>query len=347
MNERHQTLRATDTRAAIGLQRLRLLATRMLAIATVATACHSAASAQPAWRQVPGVYRMQIGNFRVTALSDGTALRDLSQIMSKPADVRQSYAAAHEDLPTELSINCFLIDTGDHRILVDTGAGELFGPGSGGLVTAMRAAGYEPASIDVILLTHIHGDHSGGLSIRGQPVFPNAVVRVDRRDPEYWLSVAAEAAAPAALKQTFKQSHQTVDPYVQAGRLQPFDGRTVLYSGISSVPEYGHTPGHSGYLIESKGQRLLLWGDIIHSAEVQFHDPTVTIEYDVDREAAITSRQQALAKAAQDGDLVGGAHLSFPGIGHVRAEGSGFAWLPAPYSAAVPPGQASRKEAPQ
>lgn len=159
--------------------------------------------------------------------------------------------------------------------------------------------------------------------------------------------MAAEAAAPAALQQTFKQSHQTLDPYVLAGRLQPFDGRTVLYPGISSVPEYGHTPGHSGYLIESKGQRLLLWGDITHSAEVQFHDPTVTIDYDVYREAAITSRQQALTKTAQDGDLIGGAHLSFPGIGHIRAEGGGFVWLPAPYSAAVPPGDAPRKQAPQ
>lgn len=347
MNDRHQTLRGADTRAATGLQRLRLLAKRTLAIAAVATACHSAASAQPAWRQVPGVYRMQLGDFRVTALSDGTALRDLSTLMSKPADVRQSYAAAHEDLPTELSINCFLIDTGDHRILVDTGAGELFGPGSGGLVAAMLAAGYDPASIDIILLTHIHGDHSGGLSVAGQRIFPNAVVRVDRRDPEYWLSIAAEAAAPNALRQTFKQSHQTLDPYVQAGRLQPFDGRTVLYPGVSTVPEYGHTPGHSGYLIESRGGRMLLWGDIIHSAEVQFQDPDVTIDYDVDREAAITSRRQALTKAAQEGYLVAGAHLSFPGIGHVRAEGGGFAWSPAPYSAAVPPGEAPRTQVPQ
>jgi glyoxylase-like metal-dependent hydrolase (beta-lactamase superfamily II) len=171
------------------------------------------------------------------------------------------------------------------------------------------------------------------------------MVHVDRRDPDYWLSSAVEATAPDAFKKTFAQSHRTVDPYVQAGRLQPFDGRTVLFPGISSVPEHGHTPGHSGYLIESEGQRLLLWGDVIHAAEVQFRDPTVTIDFDVDRDAAIASRRQALLSASQDGYLVGGAHLSFPGIGHVRADGDGFAWMPAPYSAAMPAGQTIGKGA--
>ena len=333
------------TRVVGFVPRLALLSAWLLAVFVAVTSCQATALAQPVWKQVPGVYRMQLGAFRVTVLSDGTALRDLSKIMSKPAEVRDAFSKAHETLPTELSINCFLIDTGAHKILVDTGAGELFGVGSGGLIAAMRAAGYEPDSIDVILLTHIHADHSGGLSVGGERLFRNAMVYVDRRDPDYWLSSAVEAAAPDAFKKTFAQSHQTVDPYVRAGRLQPFDGRTVLFPGISSVPEHGHTPGHSAYLIESEGQRLLLWGDVIHAAEVQFRDPTVTIDFDVDRDAAIASRRQALLSASQDGYLVGGAHLSFPGIGHVRADGDGFAWMPAPYSAAMPAGQTIGKGA--
>jgi glyoxylase-like metal-dependent hydrolase (beta-lactamase superfamily II) len=217
------------------------------------------------------------------------------------------------------------------KILVDTGAGELFGPTSGHLVTNLRASGYAPEDIDAILLTHIHGDHSGGLSIGGTRVFPNALVYVDQREPAYWLSTEAAERAPALRRTTFAQSHQTVDPYVNAGKVRTFDGATELFPGVHSVPEYGHTPGLTGYVFESRGQRLLLWGDIVHAAEVQFKDPTITIEYDIDLEQAVSSRERALKDAAQQGYLVGGAHLSFPGLGHVRHNQDHYAWVPAPY----------------
>lgn len=283
--------------------------------------------------QAPGVYRMMLGDYEVTVLSDGTAPRNPMEIM-KPSDlVASALAVDHETPPVEISINTFLVNTGSKLILVDTGAGELFGAHSGGLlVKNLRAAGYSPKQVDAILLTHIHGDHSGGLSVGGKLVFPNADVYVDRRDSEFWLSAAAEAANPEKGG-TFKTSHRTVDPVVKAGKLKPFDGATALFAGISSIAAYGHTPGHTAYMIESKGQRLLLWGDVIHSAESQFAHPEVGIEYDVDRAAAEATRKRLLGFAAKEGVLVGGAHISFPGLGHVRAEGDAYAWAPAPYGA--------------
>ncbi|WP_420991724.1 MBL fold metallo-hydrolase [Cupriavidus sp. 30B13] len=324
------------------IPRFLLLATASLSVLAAGPG-HAGAASSPdkadstRWvaRQAPGFYRFALGAFRVTVLSDGTAPRDVSAIMSKPQAVREAFAASHQALPVEISVNCFLIDTGQRRILVDTGAGELFGPLTGRLAENLRAAGYDLGDIDDILLTHIHGDHSGGLSIGGQRVFPNAVVHVDQRDPALWLSAEAEARAPAAARTTFRQSHQTVDPYVAAGRLRTFDGATQLFPGIRSVPLYGHTPGMNGYFIESQGQRLLLWGDIIHASEAQFRDPGITIDYDVDRAGAAATRHRILADAAREGFMVGGAHLSFPGIGHVRAEQSGFSWVPAPYSVAL------------
>ena len=144
---------------------------------------------------VPVLFLTARGDFKVTVLSDGTAPRDLPAIMSDPAGVRQAYAASHQALPVELSINIFLVDTGVKKILVDTGAGELFGAGAGRLVANLRAAGYAPDDIDAVLLTHIHGDHSGGLSIAGKRVFPQALVYVDRRDPAFWLDAAQEKLA--------------------------------------------------------------------------------------------------------------------------------------------------------
>lgn len=285
-------------------------------------------------QQAPGFYRLRLGDFKVTVLLDGTATRDLPKIMSKPDLVRAEFAASHQPLPVELSINAYLVDTGKKRILVDTGAGELFGGTAGHLVANMRAAGYEPTDIDVVLLTHIHADHSGGLSIDGKLVFPNAMVYVDKRDPALWLNRDAEATAPPERRTTFEQSQQTVGPYVRAGKLKTFDGATRLFPGIRSIPEYGHTPGMSGYMIESRGEHLLLWGDIVHATAAQFRRPEITIDYDVDPARAIATRKRVLHDAAARAYLVGGAHLPFPGLGHVRADGNGrYEWVPVPYHA--------------
>jgi glyoxylase-like metal-dependent hydrolase (beta-lactamase superfamily II) len=284
--------------------------------------------------QAPGFYRMMLGDFEVTVLSDGTASRHVDEIMSKPKEIRKALAHAHQALPIELSINAFLINTGVQLILVDAGAGELFGPASGGrLIANLRAGGYQPEQIDAVLLTHIHADHSGGLSLGGRRVFPNALVFVDRRDSDYWLGAESERAAPTAMKKTFQQSHATLDPYAAADKLRPFDGTRELFPGINAIPSYGHTPGHTAYLVKSKDKQILLWGDTIHVAEAQFADPEITIEYDVDRDAAIASRKRLLADAGKQGTLIGAAHISFPGLGHVRADAKGYSWVALPYGA--------------
>jgi len=121
-------------------------------------------------------------------------------------------------------------------------------------------------------------------------------------------------------------------PYVSAGRFKAFDGSTELFPGIRAIAAPGHTPGHSVYAIESKGQKLVLWGDLMHVAAVQFPKPAVTIAFDVDSPAASAQRRNAYAEAAKGRYLVAAAHLPFPGIGHLRAEGKGYVWVPLTYN---------------
>lgn len=292
------------------------------------------ATEETRWPQAPGYYRFRLGSFRVTVLSDGSVERDLPSLMSDPELVRACFHAGHQRLPVQLSVNCFLIETGSHRMLVDTGAGELFGPGvAGQLLTNLHAAGHAPDDIDTVLLTHIHGDHSGGLSIGGQPAFRNAEVYVDAADPAFWLNGVAEASAPKSRRTSFEQSRRTVGPYEAAGRLRTFHAPADLFPGVRAISLRGHTPGQSGFLIESQDQRLLLWGDVVHAAEVQFQHPKVTIQYDVDENAAAITRERLLAEVADSGVLIGGAHLSFPGLGYVSRSASGYAWTPRPWSA--------------
>jgi glyoxylase-like metal-dependent hydrolase (beta-lactamase superfamily II) len=286
-------------------------------------------------QQAPGFYRAMLGTFEITALSDGTAPRYFDKILSNPEIAIAEYAASHEAQPVSLSINAYLINTGMHLVLIDTGAGELLDSMSGMLITNLRAAGYHPEQIDVILLTHIHADHSGGLSIGGVPQFPNATVYVDERDLEYFVTKQDRPDESENLRRIVRQSRATVNPYLHANKVVAIKRDGEIIPGFMSHGQPGHTPGHTAFLVQSESHAMLFWGDIIHSAEVQFDHPEVTVQYDVDAAEAAQSRLRALELAASEGILVASDHISFPGIGHVRKAGAGYRWVPIPYSAIV------------
>ena len=124
----------------------------------------------------------------------------------------------------------------------------------------------------------------------------------------------------------------SLNPYIAAGKFKTFDGATELVPGVRAMAAHGHTPGHTTYAVESKGDKLVLWGDLMHVAAVQFPEPAVTIQFDTDSKAAAMQRKLAYADAAKNGYWVGAAHIAFPGLGHLRAEGSGYVWIPANYT---------------
>jgi glyoxylase-like metal-dependent hydrolase (beta-lactamase superfamily II) len=272
----------------------------------------------------PGYYRVMLGDFEVTALSDGIVKLPVDQLMTNttPAQVQAMLAKSYLKAPLETSVNGYLINTGAKLVLIDTGTAKLFGPTLGYLPANLKASGYQPEQVDEIYITHAHGDHIGGLMNGDKMVYPNAVVRLDQRDVDFALNQPqAKDAAPNPLL-----------AYQKAGKLKAFDGDTELVPGIKAIAARGHTPGHSIYAVESKGEKLMIWGDLMHVAAVQFAHPEITINFDKDSTLAMPERKKAYAEAAKQGYLVGVAHISFPGLGHVRAEGAGYVWEPVNYS---------------
>jgi Zn-dependent hydrolases, including glyoxylases len=294
------------------------------------------AQAPMAQTQIPGYYRMQLGQFEITALYDGAIHLNTALLHgAKPEDLDRLLARMFVGNPTmQTAVNAYLINTGKHLVLVDAGAAKLFGPGLGNVLTNMRAAGYDPIQVDTVILTHLHGDHIGGLlDEEGKPIFPQAVILVPQADHDFWLSEETAAAAPEQARPVFKMVRDVAAPYLTADQWKTFAWGAVLVPGVKSVKAHGHTPGHTAYDVESAGQKLLIWGDLVHAHAVQFAKPGVSIEFDTDQKQAVATRKAFMKEMAAAGSLVAGMHLPFPGIGHVRAEGKGrYAWVPVEFS---------------
>lgn len=274
--------------------------------------------------QAPAFYRLMVGDFEVVVLSDGTNMLPATKLLrGDPARLEEALRRNHLGALVETSHNSFLVNTGSKLVLIDAGAGSLLGPSTGQLLSNLRAAGYGPEQVDEVCLTHLHADHVGGLITGGERTFPNAIVRVSRRDTDFWLSEANLRAASADAKRFFQSAVVSITPYMQAGKLATFDGDTDIIAGVRAQAAYGHTPGHTMYVVESRSEKLVLWGDVVHVAAVQFEDPSVTIGFDVDAGEAEHVHEFVFADAAANGYLVGGAHISFPGLGHVRRDGEG------------------------
>ena len=295
---------------------------------------------------------MMLGAFEVTALLDGTHPFPDETVLTtegnaqtgpraklfaeKPEEANSLLKATDQTAPTEGSINAFLINTGSKLILIDSGAGTLYGACCGHLLDNLRAAGYRPDQVDEVLLTHLHADHVGGVAPGGKVAFPDAIIRASKLDADYWLNDVNEKAAPSFLKPMFEGDKASLKPYIAAGRFRPFEGEQQLEPGITSIPAPGHTPGHTFYSVESEGQKLLVWGDVVHVAAIQFPDPSITVEYDSNEAQAEATRKKVFADAAAKGFWIAAAHISFPGLGHVGVGGGEYRWIPAEYTTRLP-----------
>lgn len=308
--------------------------TRTAAVLAVAIASTMAQAAAPMAKfQAPGFYRTTLGDFEITVLNDGTIDLPVDKLLKQPpAKTNAALARSFEKSPLETSINAFLINTGSKLVLIDAGAASLFGPTAGKMLANFKASGYKPEQVDEIYISHMHGDHVGGLVANEQRVFPNAVVRAGKLDADFYLNQSNLDKATGEEKEGFQGAMMSLNPYVKAGKFQPIVANSELVPGIKSYFNGGHTPGHITYVVESKGQKLALLGDLLHVQAVQFETPGVGVTFDTDSKIAIAERKEAFAAAAKGGYLIGAPHLSFPALGHVRVNGKGYDFVPVDYA---------------
>lgn len=262
----------------------------------------------------PGAVSFHVGRLDLTALHDGRIIvaNDGKSfgVGISPREVGEVLrAAGAPDDRIMLSTNALLVRTGDRLILIDTGLGPRY---HGALPASLKLAGVSPGEVTDVLITHPHPDHIGGLlDARGRLAFPRATIRMASA-AWAWM----KQKAPSALVSTVAPRVQTFAP---GDRIAP---------GIVSVALPGHTPGHVGYEITSGRSRLLDVGDVVHSSIVSLARPRWAVGWDSDQAIARQTRLAELAALARSQEWVFTPHFPYPGVGHIIAEGRGFAWKP-------------------
>ena len=236
--------------------------------------------AAPPAHQIPGVYRRRVGEITLTALSDGylDGPLDMLRNITVEESARLLREAFRPSLPgieaggRRTSVNCYAIHSAGRLALIETGSGNYLQRTTGQLPRSLAAAGIDPASVERVMLTHMHPDHSAGLTEMpsGRRNFPNADLVVHENEPRHWHDDAAMArASERARKLYFQAAREQMAPY--RDRLKTFSDAIEVFPGVTAMPLHGHTPGHTGYMIASGGERLLIWGDICHVPE--YPDP--------------------------------------------------------------------------
>ena len=277
-------------------------------------------------RQPSGVHHIAVGEIVVSALNDGVYQASFDDLVTtERAACERAHLGEFRTAPPWLTINCFVIRTADKTILVDTGfvgKTELVGR----LSENLKAIDIRPTDIDAIVMTHMHPDHEAGLTdAAGAAVFPNAELVVHEDEVAFWTDDAAMGRASVEGRGDFLLARAALQAY--ADRIRTVKAEQVA-PGVRSVPTPGHTPGHTAWMIESGGDALLIWGDIVHFPGMQFAIPDASVAYDIDSAAAATARKKVLSFAAGEKLRVAGVHLDFPAFGHVVANGAAYRFVP-------------------
>jgi glyoxylase-like metal-dependent hydrolase (beta-lactamase superfamily II) len=271
------------------------------------------------------VITFETGSMRITTLCEGSQDGNSQLLRGATPEMLRTYLPEGK---YPAATNAFLLRDADKHILIDAGYGRR-------LFENLETQGVTPGQIDVILLTHMHGDHIGGLLRNGQAAFPQATLYLSQAEHDFWTGDQAMQQAEPDRRSGFVQARKVIAAYRDRLHLFPAaepdaPGRELL-PGIRGIAAYGHTPGHTAFLIESEDEALLVWGDLTHAMAIQMPCPAVALVYDSDPVQAVETRKKILEYVTENKIAVAGMHIPFPAIGNVtRAKDGtdGYAWTP-------------------
>ena len=282
-------------------------------------------------KQGPSFYRYKIGDFEVTALSEGSVrnanVKNMAVNKELP-DIEKALGAAY--LPTDAVTNQFtilVVNTGKNLVLIDSGFGDNGAPTVGNLASNLTAAGIDPKTVDTILVSHFHGDHISGIRAKaGAANFPNAEIMVPAGEWKHWNDPGEESKAPQVWKGGFANVKRVFDPI--AKDVKQFEHGKELVPGISSVDARGHSPGHTAFVVASGNGKLLVTSDTVNH-QILVRNPDWALWADMDPAMAASARKRLLDMAAADRMQIAAYHLPFPSTGFISKQGSGYEFHPA------------------
>lgn len=266
------------------------------------------------------IQELKVGVFKVQKLQDAEIYLNISLLSGIEKEEALKLSGGKDSIKTP--VNAFLIQTGKQNILVDAGIGK----NGGHLEEQLKLAGVSPADIDLVLLTHFHFDHIGGLlTADGKRFFPNAVVRTSKTESDFWLKDIAQF--PEDQRERARQIHKALEPYILANAYSSFLFDEKLADGVYAIPAFGHTIGHTIYSFTSGKNMLWCIGDLIHFDAIQFEKPRAAVVFDTNGENAIQNRMIFFDRAAKDHIVIAGSHL--PQMLQIEKAGESYIKLPA------------------
>jgi glyoxylase-like metal-dependent hydrolase (beta-lactamase superfamily II) len=304
----------------------------------------AAAAVPPSGTQAPGFYRYKVGGFECTSINDGARSFPLPDTFVKNVPKEQALAAAEAAYMPKgmvtVPFNPQLINTGSKLILIDTGNGvanlEPTKGAVGRTLQNLAAAGVDPKSIDVVLLSHLHPDHTNGIrALDGSMAFPNAEIMAPAVDWAFWTSDenAAKAQSNELMKSYFANVKKTFAGI--ESKVTKYDWGKEVAPGITSIAAPGHTPGHTAFAIASGNSKILIQSDVTNIPEFFLRNPNWHVAYDADPEVAQKTRHKFYDMASAEKAMVVGFHFTFPSIGHVEKDGTKYRLVPVAWNPVV------------
>jgi len=297
------------------------------------------AAAPLAGKQAPSFYRSKLGDFELTVVNDGARAIPLPPTFVRNVPIEQVLAAAEAAYMPKGSIvapfNPMVVNTGAKLVLIDTGYGPGIAPTVGLLPMTLAAAGIDPKAIDIVLISHMHGDHILGLKTPdGALAFPNAEIKVPAVDWTFWMSDENMGRAPEGFQKASFGFNRKIFANL-ADKVTRYEWGKEVAPGITAVDASGHTPGHTAFVIASGSGRLFFQADVSIVPDLFLRNPDWHIMFDSEPEKAVATRRRIYDMASAEKMFVAGYHFPFPGLGYIEKAGTGYRLVPAAWQPVI------------